>query len=79
MEDLEYEEAQGTPVWYRICRCGDDRGFLIREQDLEEAEDDGEICVGCRGCSLWLKVLFAVVEGIPEDCTKSTGNGDDML
>ncbi len=62
LDDLNFEEAQGIPVWYRGCRCGDDRGFLVREEDLEEAGDDGEICVGCRGCSLWLKVLFAVVE-----------------
>lgn len=63
LDDLETDEAQG--VWYRSCRCGDERGFLIRESDLEEAAEDGEISVGCRGCSLWLKVLFGVVEEGP--------------
>ncbi|KAL2072538.1 hypothetical protein VTL71DRAFT_11881 [Oculimacula yallundae] len=60
LDDLEVDEVQG--IWYRNCRCGDERGFLIKESDLEEAAEDGEISVGCRGCSLWLKVLFGVVE-----------------
>lgn len=60
LDDLERDEAQGT--WFRSCRCGDKRGYLIRESDLEGAVDDGEISVGCRGCSLWLKVLFGVME-----------------
>jgi DnaJ-class molecular chaperone len=59
LDDLIVDEAQG--IWYKGCRCGDEQGFLIREQDLEEAADEGEIGVGCRGCSLWLKVLFEVV------------------
>ncbi|CZR50798.1 related to Caj1p [Phialocephala subalpina] len=60
LDDLEVDEAQG--IWFRSCRCGDDRGFLIKEADLEEAASEGEISVGCRGCSLWLKVLFGVIE-----------------
>ncbi|KAG4413685.1 hypothetical protein IFR04_013189 [Cadophora malorum] len=60
LDDLEIDEAQS--IWYRSCRCGDERGFLIKEADLEEAAEDGEISVGCKGCSLWLKVLFGVME-----------------
>jgi len=60
LDDLKVDEAQG--IWYRSCRCGDERGFLIKEADLEEAAEDGEISVGCKGCSLWLKVLFGVME-----------------
>lgn len=60
LDDLEYDEVQG--VWYRGCRCGDERGFEVREEDLEEGQADGEVIVGCRGCSLWLRVLFGVVE-----------------
>ncbi|EHK96889.1 putative Diphthamide biosynthesis protein 4 [Glarea lozoyensis 74030] len=60
LDDLETEEGQG--IWYRGCRCGETRGFLIVQRELEEAVDDGEIDVGCRGCSLWLKVLFAVID-----------------
>ncbi|RDW77148.1 hypothetical protein BP6252_05201 [Coleophoma cylindrospora] len=60
LDEMQVDEAQNT--WYRSCRCGDDRGFLVREEDLEEAVDEGEISVGCRGCSLWLKVLFGVMD-----------------
>ncbi|KAI6714489.1 hypothetical protein PZA11_000676 [Diplocarpon coronariae] len=60
LDDLEVDEVQG--IWYRSCRCGDERGFLVKEEDLEGAAEDREISVGCRGCSLWLKVLFGVTE-----------------
>jgi diphthamide biosynthesis protein 4 len=60
LDDLDYDEDEA--VWYRSCRCGDQRGFLVREADLEEASEEGEVHVGCRGCSLWLRVLFGVVE-----------------
>jgi diphthamide biosynthesis protein 4 len=60
LDDLEFDQEES--LWFRSCRCGDDRGFLIREDDLEEAADDGELAVGCKGCSLWLRVLFGVVE-----------------
>ncbi|PYH79419.1 DnaJ-domain-containing protein [Aspergillus uvarum CBS 121591] len=62
LEDLgcaEDEDGDGD-VWYRGCRCGDERGFLLTEEDLEREAENGEIVVGCRGCSLWMKVLFAV-------------------
>ncbi|KAL4913209.1 heme peroxidase [Aspergillus aurantiobrunneus] len=65
LEDLVCDEdadadADAGAVWYRGCRCGDERGFLVSEQDLEREVDSGEVVVGCRGCSLWMKVLFAV-------------------
>lgn len=60
LDDLEVDDTQG--IWFRSCRCGDDRGFLVKEADLEEAANEGELTVGCRGCSLWLKVLFGVIE-----------------
>lgn len=65
LDDLDYDEKEGS--WFRSCRCGDDRGFLFREVDLEEAANDGELNVGCKGCSLWLRVLFDVVEDDGED------------
>ena len=49
-------------IWYRGCRCGDERGFEVHEEDLEEAVGEGEVSVGCKGCSLWLRVLFGVLE-----------------
>ncbi|KAK2628244.1 hypothetical protein QTJ16_002890 [Diplocarpon rosae] len=60
LDDLEVDEAQR--IWYSSCRCGDERGFLIMEGDLEAAAEHGEISVGCRGCSLWLIVLFGIME-----------------
>lgn len=65
LDDLEYDEAEG--IWYRGCRCGDERGFEVREHDLEEGGGEGEVVVGCRGCSLWLRLLFGVVEGDDAD------------
>ncbi|KAK2761277.1 Diphthamide biosynthesis protein 4 [Arachnomyces sp. PD_36] len=52
----------GGGYWYRSCRCGDEKGFFLMEGDLEREGEAGEILVGCKGCSLWLRVLFAVVE-----------------
>ena len=60
LDDLAHDEAQNC--WYRSCRCGNERGFLFREEDLEEVSSDGELMVGCLDCSLWLRVYFAVLE-----------------
>jgi diphthamide biosynthesis protein 4 len=72
LEDLDYmEEGSGGEeeggVWYRGCRCGETKGFLVREGDLEREVEEGEVLVGCRGCSLWLRVLFGVVDGEEEE------------
>lgn len=60
LEDLNYHEDSN--VWSRSCRCGVDGGFLVAESDLERQAKDGELVVGCKGCSLWIRVLFAVEE-----------------
>lgn len=72
LDDLAYEDVEGegegdgeestTTRWYRSCRCGNPRGYLFSEEDLEEAADLGELMVGCADCSLWLRVHFAVVD-----------------
>jgi len=61
LDDLTYDGTQG--LWYRGCRCGMERGFILEEVELEEHAELGEIVVGCRGCSLWVKVLFGIVDG----------------
>ncbi|KAJ3947969.1 Diphthamide biosynthesis protein 4 [Colletotrichum fioriniae] len=66
LDDLEVEEPPSDDLeaecsWYRSCRCGNPRGFLFTEADLEEAGENGELLVGCQDCSLWMKVHFAVV------------------
>lgn len=70
LEDLSEDGNEDGGVWFRGCRCGDERGFLVTEEDLErgvDAENEGkgttgrgEVVVGCRGCSLWVRVVFAV-------------------
>jgi diphthamide biosynthesis protein 4 len=59
------EGGEGEMLWTRACRCGDERGFRIRESELVEAEERGdkEVLVGCSGCSLWVRVAFEVDEG----------------
>lgn len=66
LDDLEYDEA--VTVWYRSCRCGQERGYILGEMQLEKAADAGqdEVFIGCSGCSLWLKVSFAIAEGDKE-------------
>jgi diphthamide biosynthesis protein 4 len=62
LDDLTYDET--AQAWTRDCRCG--KRFTLKESDLEketaELDGDGEIFVGCPGCSLWLRVLFWVAE-----------------
>ncbi|KAK3329019.1 CSL zinc finger protein [Apodospora peruviana] len=62
LDDLSFDDSAKEVCWYRSCRCGNPRGYLIPEADLEEAADLGELMVGCADCSLWLRVHFAVVD-----------------
>lgn len=60
LEDMEY--AEDKEIWSRPCRCGDERGYMVTVADLEKESQHGEIYVGCLGCSLFIKVLFAMEE-----------------
>ena len=60
LDDLSFDETSGC--WYRSCRCGQERGFVVTETELEEDAQQGELVTGCRGCSLWLKVVFQSAE-----------------
>lgn len=60
LDDLDYDDSLG--IWSRSCRCGDQRGFQITEVELEKAAGEGEVLTGCKGCSLWLRVSFALSE-----------------
>jgi len=62
LDELPFDEAQGQ--WHRSCRCGNERGYVFNEEDLdvEEARNQGELLVGCLDCSLWLRVHYAVVD-----------------
>ncbi|KAK7179713.1 hypothetical protein DPSP01_001342 [Paraphaeosphaeria sporulosa] len=65
MHEEERGGEEGEMEWTRACRCGAEKGFRIRERELEDAEGRGEkeVLVGCEGCSLWVRVGFDVEEG----------------
>lgn len=70
LEELDFEEnekdatatatATATGIWKRACRCGSIPAFVVTEAELEKSADEGELVTGCKGCSLWLKVMFTV-------------------
>jgi len=58
LDELLYDKVEG--VWYRGCRCGKERAYVLTEVGLEANAEGGELVTGCQGCSLWLRVMFAV-------------------
>lgn len=69
LEDFDFEvgglenekDATATGnIWKRACRCGSIPAFVVTEAELEKSADEGELVTGCKGCSLWLKVMFTV-------------------
>jgi diphthamide biosynthesis protein 4 len=63
-EDEDDVERNGQMEWTRACRCGMEKGYVILEEELEDAESrgEGEVLVGCGGCSLWVRVGFGSEE-----------------
>ncbi|XDG06633.1 hypothetical protein ABKA04_006248 [Annulohypoxylon sp. FPYF3050] len=60
LDDVSFDEKTG--VYYRSCRCGNERGYAFTEENLEEFEEDGVLMVECLDCSLWIRVLFAAAD-----------------
>lgn len=60
LDDMGYDEKE--QMWYRRCRCGKDGAYVITEEELELNAEYGETITPCQGCSLWLRVTFAVAE-----------------
>lgn len=58
--DMGYDEKE--QMWYRGCRCGEDGTYVVTEEELELNAEFGETITPCQGCSLWLRVTFAVAE-----------------
>ena len=66
LEELKHDENER--VWYKACRCGNEKGFILTEAELEDIElqqpeeqsTQQETLVGCQGCSLLIRVTFAV-------------------
>ena len=71
LDDLFYDAS--AHLWWKNCRCATSRAFVITEEDLERAVEDleeagnkastAEVIVPCQGCSLGLKVGFAIEKG----------------
>lgn len=74
LDDLDYDDSRGE--WRRPCRCEHDEAFVVTETDLERVAEVGELVVGCRGCSLWLKVLFQPAKAVEEE--NAHGNAPEM-
>ncbi|KAL9115424.1 MAG: hypothetical protein Q9227_000745 [Pyrenula ochraceoflavens] len=62
LDEMTYEEKIG--LWSKGCRCGNEKGYILDEEELNKAADagEGEVYVGCEGCSLCIRVLFHVDE-----------------
>ena len=60
LDDLISNEEEG--IWYTSCRCGHEQGFMITEEELGRNVEHGEVITGCRGCSLWMRIVFALSE-----------------
>lgn len=58
--DMGYDAKE--QMWYRRCRCGRDGVYVITEEELELNAEYGETITPCQGCSLWLRVTYAVAE-----------------
>lgn len=77
LDDMVFVPSPSTSsnekdTWYRPCRCGNERGFALTEEDLEENADLGEVLVQCADCTIWLRVCYVVAEEDDE-----IENGDD--
>lgn len=60
LEELDVDNETG--VWSKSCRCGSKPAYIVTEAELEKNVEFGELIIGCKGCSLWLKVMFSVDE-----------------
>lgn len=56
LDDMEEKQDK----WTKSCRCGEDEGYIVTEQDLEENGSAEEINLQCIGCSIWIKVQYAI-------------------
>ena len=60
LDDMHFDEQ--AQLYYKECRCGRRKSYLVSEAQLEENVEDGEVTVGCEGCSLWICINFQVAK-----------------
>ena len=72
MSFVDGEDDRGGLYW-RGCRCGKAMAYEVSEKELEGHAEEGEVVMGCKGCSLWLRVLFASVELPPDNEEQDQG------
>ena len=60
LDDMLFDEDGG--YYFRPCRCGRDKSYRVSETELEEHAEDGEVRIGCEGCSLQVVIEFGVIE-----------------
>lgn len=70
LDDMVLDDTSSSVlIWTRSCRCGQDRGFEVRETQLDAAVAKGEkeVVLGCHGCSLWMRVTFDLADDNPSE------------
>ena len=68
LDDLDHRVSkEGNGMWSKTCRCGNGDGYTVTEQELERGinrtsatAEVQDVLVGCRGCSLVIRVIFNV-------------------
>lgn len=60
LDDLVYDSHRHE--WRHGCRCGDESGFRVTEDELRGGSDSGEVIAECPGCSLLLRVTYAMAD-----------------
>ncbi|KAI9874002.1 MAG: hypothetical protein M1830_010306 [Pleopsidium flavum] len=58
LDEFDFDDTH--EFWYHGCRCGDEMGFVVREEDLDGEGELQEVVTGCNGCSLWLRVQYQI-------------------
>ena len=60
LDDFNRDEPSGA--WYSNCRCGNEKGFIVTENELQSSSLLGEIIAECQSCSLHLRLTFATAD-----------------
>lgn len=72
LDDLSWSGKRR--LYYHACRgCGKSRGFTLREDDIEDDDEDYELIIQCSACEKELKVIVPALV----DETGSEGEGAD--